>query len=187
MSTNPKPRLTPEQYLEIERKAEFKSEFYDGEMFAMSGATENHGAIVSNISVLLVPALRRRCKVITNDLRVLVNPTGLYTYPDIVVGCGERKYIDGMLDTLTNPTILVEVLSPSTESYDRGKKFDHYRTISSLRHYVLVSSERPHVDVFSRTGDGWSFSAADGIGSQVYLDAVGITLPLVQIYEEIEF
>ena len=121
MSTQPKPRLTPEEYLEIERKAEFKSEFYDGEMYAMSGAREAHATVVTNLSNALTTPLRRRCRVFTNEMRVLVSPTGLYTYPDVVVVCGERKYLDGELDTLMNPTILMEVLSPSTESYDREK------------------------------------------------------------------
>lgn len=186
MSTNPKPRLTPEQYLEIERKAEFKSEFYDGEMFAMAGAQSPHVIAVVNLTILLGP-VRDRCTLYANDMRVLVKPTGLYTYPDIVVACSEPAFADDTFDTLTNPTLVIEVLSPSTESYDRGKKFDHYRAIDSLRQYVLVSTDRPHIDSFLRVGDGWEFSAANGLDAELRLEAVGITVRLSDVYLRIQF
>lgn len=187
MSTQPKPRITPEQYLEIERRAEFKSEYYQGEMFAMSGARAQHVRAVGNLAVLLIPALRGRCSVFTNDMRVLVRPTGLYTYPDVAVVCGEPVFADREFDTLTNPALLIEVLSPSTESYDRGKKFDHYRTIESLRQYVLVSTDRPHLDCFTRSGDVWTFTAADGLESKLRLDAVGLTVRVADVYIDVEF
>src|SRR5579864_7547632 len=119
MSANPQPLLTPEQYLEMERVAEFRSEFYHGRMYAMSGGTFPHATIIANLVAELHAALRKRpCTVTSSDFRVCVSPDGLYTYPDIVVVCGEPKFMDGHRDTLLNPTFIAEVLSPSTEAYD---------------------------------------------------------------------
>lgn len=187
MSTQPKARITPEQYLEIEREAAYKSEYYAGEMFAMSGAREPHVLAVTNLTVLLAPALRGRCRVYGNDMRVLVHPTGLYTYPDLAVVCGQPQFADREFDTLLNPTLLIEVLSPSTESYDRGRKFDHYRTIESLRQYVLVSTDRAHLDGFTRSGDAWTFSAADGLESEFRLEPVDLTIRLADVYLDVSF
>jgi Uma2 family endonuclease len=187
MSTQPKSHLTPEQYLQIERRADFRSEYFQGEMFAMSGAREPHLLVVTALVALLYGSLKGRCRVYSNDMRVLVSPTGLYTYPDIVVVCGKPNFLDDELDTLTNPTLLIEVLSPSTESYDRGKKFDHYRTIESLQQYLLVSTDRPHVDSFTRSAGVWTFSAADGLNSELVLGSVGSTLRLDAIYADVEF
>lgn len=186
MSTQPKSYITPEQYLDIERKAGFKSEYYRGEMFAMSGAQGPHVIAVVNLAVLLAPPLRGRCTVFANDMRVLVSPTGLYTYPDIAVVCGAPRYADREFDTLTNPTLLIEVLSPSTEGYDRGRKFDHYRTIESLRQYILVSTDRPHLDCFTRSDQAWTFSAADGLESELSLDPVGLRIRLADVYIGVE-
>ena len=123
--------LTPEQYLEIERKAEFKSEYFQGEMFAMSGAREPHILIVANAVASLHQQLRQRpCRPLSNDMRVRVTPTGLYTYPDVVIVCAKPQFADDTFDTLLNPTVIIEVLSESTEAYDRGRKFEHYRSES---------------------------------------------------------
>src|SRR4051812_40698878 len=138
MSTQPKPHLTPEQYLEIERAAEYKSEYFDGEMFAMSGAREAHNVVAMNIGAELREQLRQKpCRVYPSDMRVRVSSTGLYTYPDVVAVCDKPQFADEVTDTLLNPVLVVEVLSPSTEAYDRGRKFDHYKTIESLREYLL--------------------------------------------------
>ncbi len=140
MSAHAHPSLTPEQYLEIERAAEFKSEYYDGRMYAMSGASYPHALIIGGLAGKLSAALEQGpCAVITNDLRLRVSPRGLYTYPDVVVVCGEPKFVDNQKDTLLNPTFLVEVLSPSTEAYDRGFKSSQYRKLESLQEYALVS------------------------------------------------
>jgi len=134
MSAQPQPRLTPEEYLEIERNAEFRSEYYNGRMYAMAGGSPNHGRIIGNLTGELHAALKKGpCDVIPNDLRLLVSPVGLYTYPDVIVVCGEMQLAEGTKDTLVNPTLVVEVLSPTTEAYDRGFKSSHYRTIESLR------------------------------------------------------
>src|SRR6266404_1708800 len=154
MSSVPKTFLTPEQYLEIERKAEFKSEYFQGEMFAMAGAREAHNLIALNLAAALHPQLRARpCRAYISDMRVRVSATGLYTYPDILVVCGEPQFLDERRDTLLNPNLIVEVLSPSTEAYDRGRKFEHYRSVESLSEYLLVSSERIIAELFTRQPD----------------------------------
>ena len=134
MSTIPKTRYTAEQYLSIERAAQFRSEFFRGEMFAMVGASRKHNLIAVNISRRLNEQFDgRKCEVYQSDMRVKVNATGLYTYPDVVATCDEPQFEDDQVDTLLNPKVIVEVLSPSTELWDRGKKFKHYRNIPSLR------------------------------------------------------
>jgi Uma2 family endonuclease len=160
MSVVLKPRYTPEQYLDIERAADYKSEYFDGEIFAMAGASEEHNTITFNLSGALVPQLRGTgCRGYAGDMRVKVDASGLYTYPDVVVVCGERHFTDDHLDTLTNPTLIVEVLSPSTEGYDRGQKFANYRRIPSLETYVLVAQDRAHIEKFERRPDGqWLLS-----------------------------
>jgi Uma2 family endonuclease len=151
VSTQPRTLLTPEQYLAIERAAEYKSEYYDGKMFAMSGARESHNLVVSNVVAELRQQFRQRsCRVYPSDMRVRVSATGLYTYPDVVAVCSEPRFLDDQRDTLLNLALLIEVLSPSTEAYDRGRKFDHYKTIQSLREYLLISTDRVHVDLYTR-------------------------------------
>ena len=189
MSTMPTPRLTPEEYLEIERKAEFKSEYYDGEMFAMSGARRAHNLIAVNVSSGLHVQLRRRsCEVYPSDMRVRVSATGLYTYPDVVVVCGKPQFAEYEMDNLVNPTVLVEVLSPSTEAYDRGRKFEHYRKIESLRQYLLVASDRVSVELFTRQSDGqWLLSSAAGLEEELVLESIECRLRVGDIYEKVEF
>jgi Uma2 family endonuclease len=188
VSTQPKTFLTPEQYLAIEREAEYKSEYYQGEMFAMAGAGEAHNVLVGNLVADLHQQLRSRpCRVYPSDMRVRVSATGLYTYPDVVVVCGERRFLDERRDTLLNPSLLVEVLSPSTEAYDRGKKFEHYRSIESLREYLLVASDRVHGDLFTRQPDGrWLLASADRLEDSLDLQSVGCRLALLDLYEKID-
>ena len=134
MNPQLKPRLTPEDYLAIERSAEFKSEYFDGEIFAMAGASRAHNSIVLNTGSEIRQHLKNRsCKAYVNDMRVKVNPTGLYAYPDVIVVCGKEQFEDTHLDTLLNPTLIIEVLSDSTEAYDRGRKFEHYRLFWNCR------------------------------------------------------
>ena len=188
MSTQPKTYLTPEQYLEIERKAEYKSEYFAGEMFAMSGAKFEHVMMVGNITRELSEQLRsRQCFVLSADMRVRVTATGLYTYPDVAVVCGEPQLLDKELDTLLNPVLIVEVLSPSTEAYDRGRKFEHYRSIESLKEYLLVSSDRAHIDLFARQSDGrWLLTSADRLEETIELESVGCRLALAAVYEKVD-
>lgn len=188
MSTDPTTFLTEEQYLEIERKAETKSEYFRGEMFAMSGASEAHLRMVRALTVSLTVQLRSsKCEIFSTDCRVRVNATGLYTYPDIVGVCGQPEWLRRDVDTLVNPVFLAEVLSPSTEAYDRGRKFDHYKTIPSLREYLLVSTDRIHVDLLRRGPEGlWILSSADSREESLEIESLGCRLSLAELYERVE-
>src|SRR5579883_1139367 len=152
--------VTPEEYLEIERKAEFKSEYYRGEVFAMSGASMEHSELAFRLNVLVGAHLRgRQCRGFTSDLRIEV--AAGYLYPDLSVVCGEPKLADDRFDILLNPNLIVEILSPSTERWDRGKKSGLYRAIPSLQEYVLISQDEPHVEVYRR-GEPWTYFEATG-------------------------
>ncbi len=188
MSTQPKTFLTPEQYLEIERKAEYKSEYFNGEMFAMAGARLAHNLLVAN----LVAGLHRQfesqpCLVLPSDMRVRVSATGLYTYPDVVGICDEPLFLDDQTDTLLNPGLVVEVLSPSTEAYDRGRKFESYKSIESLREYLLVASDRIHADLYTRQADGrWLLTSADKLEDSLTLESVGAQLTMADLYDKVD-
>lgn len=184
MSTLPKTFLTPEQYLEIERAAEYKSEYFQGEMFAMSGASTAHNRLVARLMRDIGQQLRpSNCEAFSNDHRVRT-ATGLFTYPDVVIVCGPLHLADDRKDTLLNPTALIEVLSPSTEAYDRGRKFEHYRSIESLREYLLLSSDRVHADLYARQTDGrWMLSSASRMEDTVVLESAGASLLLADLYE----
>ena len=189
MSSVPKRRLSPGEYLAIERKAEFKSEYFDGEMFSMSGASREHNLIGWNIGGELRPQLRDRdCEAYIGDMRVKVSSTGLYTYPDVVVVCGERQFEDAEVDTLLNPKVLFETLSKSTEGYDRGKKSEHYRSIPSLAEYVLIAQDKPHVEHYVRQPDNqWLLSETDRLEDTILLPSIQCTLRVAEIYLKIEF
>lgn len=189
MSTLAKSFLTPEEYLKIERQAEYKSEYFAGEMFAMAGAVEAHNLICWSILGQLYQQMRQRpCRAYPSDMRVRVSATGLYTYPDIVALCGEPIFIDDHNDTLLNPSVIVEVLSPSTEAYDRGRKFEHYRSIESLAEYLMVASDRMHADLYRRQPDGlWVLSPAGEPGDSLELRSIGCALQLADLYEKVDF
>ncbi|MDP1796792.1 MAG: Uma2 family endonuclease [Planctomycetaceae bacterium] len=189
MSTVPIPTYTPEQYLERERRAQTKSQYYRGEIFAMSGASREHILIAGNLHAALHNALRDRpCEVYTSDLRVKVQQSGLYTYPDVTVACGEPKFEDKHVDTLLNPLVLIEVLSESTEAYDRGAKSAQYRKLPSLRELVLVSSTGIQVEHYHRGEDGqWGFWETSDKTASLALTSVDITVPLEEIYRRVEF
>jgi Uma2 family endonuclease len=188
LSTQPKTFLTPEQYLEIEREAEYKSEYLDGEMFAMAGAGEAHTLLVANLMRGFGNQFRLRpCRVYSNDMRVRVRPAGLYTYPDVAALCGEPRFLDDQRDTLLNPNVIVEVLSPSTEACDRGRKFEHYQAIESLREYLLLASDRIHADPYLRQPDDrWLLTSADAMEDSLTLESVGARLKLADLYEKVE-
>jgi Uma2 family endonuclease len=189
MSTLPKSFFTEEQYLEIDRAAERKSEYYDGEMFAMSGASFVHNVVVANIVGILHAQLRGNpCGVIPSDMRLRIGPRGRYAYPDVTVVCGKPELLDGRKDILLNPTVPVEVLSPSTADLDRGFKFVAYTAIPSLRQYVLVAADRPSIEVFTREPDGrWVQAKAARLEDSVELDSIGCKLSLADVYERLEF
>ena len=188
MSLQRQPRLTPKEYLTLERTAEYKSEYLAGEIFAMAGASERHVSIVANLMYILVGQLKGRpCKAYSNDLRLKVSLTGLYTYPDIIVICGASLFADEQKDTLLNPTVLIEVLSESTEAYDRGKKFDHYRTLASVSDYLLVSQDQHKIEHFVRQADNrWLFSAHTALDDVVEVTSIACTLPLQDVYDKVE-
>lgn len=189
MSLQPQRRYTPEEYLALERKAQCKSEYLAGEIFAMSGASEQHNLITLNVAAALHAQFRGRlCRAYTSDMRVKVSPTGLYTYPDVVALCGEPQFDDEQRDTLLNPTVIIEVLSPSTEAYDRGGKFGHYRKLTSLMEYLLIAQEEPHVEHYVRQSDNqWLLSEASSLQDAVQLPSINCSLVLAEIYEKVEF
>lgn len=187
MASNPKTCLTPNEYLASERKAEFKSEYIDGELVAMTGASRNHNLITINLAREITQQLKGKpCEAYASDMRVSIPGTGLYTYPDIVVVCGEPVFEDDYVDTLTNPLLVIEVLSASTESYDRGKKFACYRTVDSLAEYLLIAQDEHRVEQYVRQPDGrWLLSEARLLDEQVELCSIGCTLSLQEIYDKV--
>lgn len=189
MAAQTQPRLTPEEYLEIERAAEFRHEYYNGRMYAMAGGSVRHAIIIGNLAGELHAALKKRpCIVTTNDLRICVSSEGLYTYPDIAVVCGEPKFLDGGTDTLLNPVLLLEVLSPSTELLDREFKALQYRMIEALREYALVSQTEARVEVFRRQDGGqWLSSEFIGLEGVAKFESVGASIPLADIYAKVRF
>lgn len=189
MNAIAKTKLTPEEYLEFERKSEERHEYFDGEIFAMSGARRNHNKAATNVSGLIWQHLRgKECESYSNDMRVFVPKTGLYTYPDVVVVCGEPKFQDKVFDTLLNPTLLIEVLSESTENYDRGKKFQHYRSIESLQEYILVSQNEARIEKYVKSGDGfWMLSEAVGLNSEIEFSSIECRVALAEVYDKIDF
>ena len=188
MSAVPEPYLTPEEYLSIERKAEHKSEYSDGEMYAMSGASREHNRITVNLVRVVGNQLQGRpCEPFGADMRVRIPVIRRYVYPDLTVVCGEAEFEDDELDVLMNPVLVVEVLSPSTENYDRSTKFNWYRRIESLQEYVLVSQQMPRVERFVKRPEGWLFSDVDGLEATVRLESIDCTLALSDIYDRVTF
>lgn len=184
-----KPFVSPAEYLRLERAAEYKSEYFAGEMFAMAGASPQHALIAANVIGELGPQLKRNpCAPYSSDLRIEITDTGLYTYPDVSVICGPLEFSAHGDDIVTNPTLLVEVLSDSTEAHDRGTKFAHYRTIPAFREYVLVSQKEALVDVFFRQPDEtWRLTPVRGLDSTATLESLGVKLSLAEIYDRVEF
>jgi Uma2 family endonuclease len=189
MSSIGSPKMTVAQYLSFERRATERHEFFRGEVFAMSGASVAHGRIVVNLVRQLGSALTAGpCEVLGPDMRVRVSATGLYTYPDLLVACEPLEFDDDQRDTLLNPRVIVEVLSRSTEAYDRGTKFAHYRSLPSLREYVLVSQDQPLVERYTRRPEGsWELREFRGLENEFDLTAVPFRAPLSVLYERVEF
>ena len=187
MSSQPTTQLTPEEYLAIERKAEYKSEYIDGEMVAMTGASRRHNLIALNVAREITQQLKGRpCEGYVSDMRVRVPSTRLYTYPDVVVVCGEPQFEDDYVDTLLNPTLIVEVLSESTELYDRGKKFGFYRTIESLAEYLLVAQDECRVEQYLKQPDGrWLLSDYRSPEDLVELSSIQCSLALKEVYDKV--
>ena len=194
--------LTPEEYIALERKAipdadTVRSEYVKGEIIAMSGASRAHNLITNNISGELRNLLKGSgCETYASDMHVSSPATSSYFYPDVIVVCEEPRFEDDVFDILLNPIILVEVLSPSTEAYDRGEKFSHYRHLASLQEYVLVSQDKPLVERYRRpkkhesvpiTAEDWIFTAFQALEDILPLTAIQCKLPLQEIYERVTF
>jgi Uma2 family endonuclease len=179
--------ITSEEYLAIERKAGHKSEFYDGGMFAMAGASARHNLIVSNLVVEIGNQIKSKdCRIYSSDMRLNIHKNGLYTYPDIMVTCGNELFSDDVyMDTLLNPILIIEVLSKSTESYDRGKKFKMYRELDSLMEYVLVAQDNYHVEHYLRqNNDKWILSDCKKKSSWILL--LNYKINMIDIYNNIK-
>jgi Uma2 family endonuclease len=177
---------TAEDYLTLERSASYKSEFHDGQIYAMTGASRKHNLITVNIAGELHSQLKKRsCEAYINDMRVKAAEAPSYHYPDITVVCGKPQFEDGQMDTLLNPTLLIEVLSPSTEAYDRGGKFARYRKIPTLREYLLVTQDQPSIERYQRQGDVWILSEAVGLEASVMLESIDCVLSLREVYDKV--
>lgn len=188
MSSAPTTFITPEEYLDLERKAERRSEYYQGEIFALAGASPEHVVIVTNLVGELRQHLKKRdCTVYSTDLRLCVSPAGLYTYPDVMVACGKAVFADRR-DTLLNPTLIIEVLSESTKNYGRGQKFESYRKLSSLKEYLTISQDKIQIEHWMRQpDDSWILREYNASAETISLPSIGIDLQLSEIYEKIDF
>jgi len=180
---------TPEEYLWLEARAIYKSEYFDGEIYAMAGGSPNHGQVAVNIIGELHSLFKgKTCRVLNSDSRVGVQSNRFYTYPDVSVVCGSLEFVEGRTDTIINPIVIIEVLSPSTRSYDRGLKFERYRAISSLQAYVVIDSERIFIEFFRKIEDGnWLLETLTEFTSNLKLKMVEAELPLSAIYDKVEF
>ena len=186
-----KTKYTVEQYYDLEENEVYKSEFHDGEIFAMAGGSPEHSLIVLNLLAELRQRLKGKiCTPYESNLRIKVPATGLVTYPDASVFCKKLEFDpkDKRQQTAINPTIVFEVLSKSTESYDRGKKAENYRQLESLKAYVLISQTSPHIEIYERHGDGfWFLTEAKGLDQELAIKGLGIQLPLAEVYDRIKF
>lgn len=189
MATQPIPRLTEVEYLALDDASPVKNELFRGVMYAMSGGSSNHSKIQVALIADLHTRLRgRNCTTYSSDMRVRVADSGLYTYPELSVVCGKPEFLTPAETTLLNPVVIIEVLSPSTEACDRGNKFHCYETLPSLKHYVLVSSTTAVVDVLSLVASGrWEIRTYRNSEESIELDAIGVTIPLSEIYAKVTF
>ena len=189
MATDAVPKMTVAQYLAFERAEPVRHEFFKGEVFAMSGASVAHNRIMVNFVNQLSSALGTGpCEVLGPEMRLRVSETGLYTDPDLLVACAPLEFDDTLRDTLLNPRVIFEILSPSTESYDRGTKFAHYRSLPSLQEYVLVSQDQPLIERCIRLPQGtWELREFRGLETQFELTAVPFQAPLSLLYHRVEF
>ena len=179
--------LTPEEYLAFERKATTKHEYLNGQIVAMSGASFAHNFITVNIATHLnIQLMDGECRVATSDMRVKVTEIDSYFYPDVVVVCGEPVPEDNVFDTLLNPTVIVEVLSPSTETYDRGEKFEHYQQIASLKDYILISQDKVHIEHYCRQETGWLQTEFAELEDVLSLRSIDCELRLQDVYRRVE-
>ena len=180
--------LTSEEYLAWERKQPFKNEYYNGQIVAMSGASRSHNRITVDITIQLGNQLMNsECEVFASEMRVRTSPAISYFYPDVIVVCGEPRFEDDTFDTLLNPMLVVEVLSPSTAAFDRGEKFEHYKQIASLEEYILVSQNNVRVEHYRRQGSQWIHNTFEHLEDMLPLASIECTLSLRAIYRRVMF
>lgn len=180
--------ITPEEYLALEEKADHKSEYYNGEMFALAGGSVNHNQITFNVAKAFdrLPT-HKPCRVFSNDVRLRTQKSGLYTYPDVMVICGRIEFVPGRDDTLTNPILIVEVWSDSTKAYDRGEKFAMYRQIPTLQEYVMIDQTQPYVEHYRRDGHFWVLETLEKADAILTLPSLECEIPLAVMYEKVEW
>jgi Uma2 family endonuclease len=179
---------TAQQYLDLERAAEHKSEYINGRIYAVAGASRQHNQITFNIAGELRSQLKDRpCLAYASDMRVKISATGLYTYPDIVALCQDPQFEDTGMDTLINPEVIVEVLSESTEAYDRGEKFAHYRRLPSVSEYLLIAQDQTRVEHYLRQDKQWLLTEFDALNDGVALNTIACHLSLAEIYDKVVF
>ena len=181
-----KQRISPEEYLRRERLAETKSEYDDGVVYAMSGASPRHNLIVAGLIWALGNRLPSRGNVYPSDMKVRIRKPIRFFYPDVTVVCGQSKFDDAATDVLLNPLIVFEVLSETTERDDRGRKFNAYQTVESLQEFILVSTDDFRVETFRRDGDQWLYSQMKGLDATIALPAANCELPLREVYYQVE-
>lgn len=188
MTAQAPPYVTEAEYLLRERGGATRHEYYDGKIYAMTGGTEPHNLITGNALAALHVQLRQQpCRVYQRAMRVRVAATGLNTYPDGAVVCGRPEFVDGARDTLTNPVVIIELLSPSTERYDRGMKFQHYRTIETLQDYLLIAQDRPYIEHYRRQAGGeWLLREAAGLDAALTIESIACRLLLGDVYEKVD-
>jgi Uma2 family endonuclease len=181
--------VSPEQYLEMERAADAKHEYYKGEVFAMSGASAAHNDIAYNINRLVASFLHGKgCKLYGSDFRIHIPQNSLFTYPDFSIVCGKTNAPDSYTDNLTNPVVIIEILSKSTKDYDRGTKFNLYRNITTLKEYILIDSTSITVEIFTRQDDNsWRLTEFKQLTDHFVISTIGLTLHLHDIYDDVSF
>ena len=188
VASSPTTKVSAEEYLALDRAAEFRSEFLDGEKIAMSGGSMRHARLGASLSGQFYLALQgSACEAFTSDFRVRLSPR-MYTYPDVIVVCGSPMLADECQDILVNPTVIVEVLSPSTENYDRGVKFQHYRSLDSLQDYILIAQDQIRIEQYTRGQvDTWTLRDYQNASEALLIESIGVSVPIASIYERIEF
>ncbi|MBL8231152.1 MAG: Uma2 family endonuclease [Bryobacterales bacterium] len=181
-------KLTPEQYLERERNAEIRSEYWHGEVYAMSGGTERHDIVCVNLTIALRQRVQgRRCRIHSSNMKVGIAKRRGFSYPDLTLVCGEPRFLDETKDVLTNPSVIFEVLSPSTRGFDSGQKFAEYQKLDSLKHYVLLEQDICHVQHYERTSsDEWRYRVHHKLDDVLVFSDLSLSIPLSEIYEDVE-
>ncbi len=189
MSAQPNVQVTAAEYLKFDHQSDQKYEYDDGQIYLMAGATPRHNLISASVNFTLYAQLRGKgCFIYSGDMRIKVEKTGLYTYPDMTIVCGQPQYEDTKPPTLLNPTVIIEILSPSTERDDRGKKFQHYRNLDSLQEYILISQSGYRIEKFTKQTDKvWLFREAVGRYETLILSSLNCQLALSEVYDQISF